>query len=403
MRAALSVVLSVLLALLPVMTTAAPSTGVVQGTVTISGQPVDGVEVALVDIASGAIHRAKSAKGGTFKVSVPAGQYVVANRSTAGLAIGHAPAVLAVEGGKVASTQIDLVALSVPLPQPPPPQVPPSPAPAGALEVAFDPVITCIVAGEHPIIDTVVRPPEKLARARLYFKSGASNEWYYGEGTHLTPAAVKEAEAAGAPARESTPPEGVVRFWLPKPTVRATPITMNVLVTTPDLIESRTPDLVVKVVEKESDCEGKVAPFGIPPEGLTFFSATTGAAVSAAVLGAGGLVLGVGAIVALIALVGATAVVAATRGTPEPATAPTTAPTPPPPVGTPTPAVDVCAVPGACPAGDECRVVAGRPVCIPPPTPTPSALPPCECPTPGITCTIGPPNPFSPSPSPCAP
>jgi hypothetical protein len=401
MRAALAILLSVLVALSPVMATAAPSTGVVQGTVTVGGKPLDGVEIALVDINSGAIHRAKSARGGAFKLSLPVGQYAVANRSSAGLAIGHAPTVVAVEGGKVASAQIDLVALAVPLPQPPPP--PQAPAPAGALEVAFDPVITCIVAGEHPIIDAIVRPPEKLARARLYFKSGASNEWYYGEGTHLTPAAVKEAEAAGAPARESTPVEGIVRWFLPKPTLKASPITMYGVVTNADLVESRTPDLVVRVVEKESDCDGKVAPFWIPPEGLTFFSATTGAAVSGAVLGAGGVLLGAGAI-ALIVLAGGAIVTAAAvgGGGPPTSTVSQPPPPPPPPVTTPVPPADVCG-PGVCPSGDECRVVGGRPVCIPAPTPTPSALPACECPTPGITCTIGPPNPFSPSPSPCAP
>jgi hypothetical protein len=360
---------------------------VVQGTVTVSGKPLDGVEVALVDIGSGAIHRTKSARGGSFKVTVPAGQYVIANRSTAGLAIGHAPAVVAVVGGKVASTQIDLVALAVPLPQPP--QVPPSPAPAGTLTITPEP-IACILVGEHPMIDARIEPSGSVARARLYFKSGASNEWYYGEATHLTPEAVREAAtAAGAAVPENIPPGGIFRAWLPKPTIKASPITIYWLATTADLAETRSPDMTFRVVEQESDCtEGRIAPFGIPPEGLTFFSATTGAAVSGAVLGAGGLVLGAGAIALIVAAIAGGALLAVNPpgggATPTPAATPPTG-------ATPTPAPTPTDRPTPTPT--------------PEPTPIPSGVgpPPCECATPGITCTIGGANPFNPSPSPCVP
>lgn len=371
MRAAISVALSTLLALSPLQLGAVPSTGLVQGTVTVDGRPLSGMDLALVDLSTGRIHRARSDGSGAFQLRLSPGRYVVTNRSRGGIAVGRAPAVLAVEAGKVASARIDLVALSVPLsPQPPAPQ--PSPGAGPAINVA---PVDCLVAGEHPIIDADIQPAASVARARLYFRSALSDDWFYGEAIHLTPEA-QPAEALGrggpreqppAPEGPPIPPGGVFRMWMPKPTVAASPITFYVQATTTEFGESRSAEIQAKVVESESDCEGKVAPFGVPPEGLTFFSAATGAVAVPAGFAAGGLLLGAGAIALIVAAGGAIAagVAVATGGTPTPT------PEPPPTTTTtttttlfvrptPEPTPEPTPAPRCCP--EDC-ITAGVPPC----------------------------------------
>lgn len=330
MRGPTSAVLSVLLAVGPVLQ-AAPSTGVVQGTVTVEGRPLSGLDLTLVDIASGAIHRARSDAAGGFKFQAAAGRYVVTTGTRAGLAIAKAPPVVAIEAGRVASLSVDMVA--VPTGQAPAAQTPPAPA-GGGTNIQHD-TVGCLLAGEFPQVDADIQPAASVARARLYFKSAAS-EYYYSEMTLV---------------------EGVFRGFMPKPTLAASPITYYISATTTEFGESRTPEAAAIVVENQGDCgELKPAAIGVPPVGLTFFSAATGAAVSAGALAgfaAGGLAIA-GGTVALIAAAGAAVAagvaVAAGGSSPSPVAVvtPSPTPTPPPPAPTP-PATPFPVEPTTCP------------------------------------------------------
>ena len=111
MRQAAAVTLVGLLAFSPVQLPAAPALGTVQGTVTLAGRPVTGVEVAFIDLQSGAVFRATSGKAGAFEAKVAPGQYAVATENRAGLIVSKAPAYVPVVAGRVASAQIDLLAL----------------------------------------------------------------------------------------------------------------------------------------------------------------------------------------------------------------------------------------------------------------------------------------------------
>src|SRR5262245_5375210 len=96
-RRALAALLAALLAGPPPGLLAAPNQGKVQGTVTLQGRPLAGVEVALVELGSGTVYRARStAPSGTFDLRVVPGQYSIATESPVGLAVERAPALLPV-------------------------------------------------------------------------------------------------------------------------------------------------------------------------------------------------------------------------------------------------------------------------------------------------------------------
>lgn len=297
----------------PVGVTAAPSAGAVEGTVTVNGRPLSGIDLSLVSLDTGAIHTARTAADGSYSLDLAPGPYVLTGRSAAGLAVGRAPVVVKVQPGQVASANLEMVALAVPYPQEPPT------APSGeGVAIQHDPV-GCLVAGEFPILDATFTPAASVARARLYFKSSLAPDWYYVEMVQQ--------------------PAGGFRGWMPRPQVAASPISYYIQAATTEFGENQTPEISAIVVDDESQCgDRKVAPFGQPPAGLTVFSATTGASVTIpAGFAAGGLALGAGAI-ALIAA-GATAagvgISQATGGTPTPTPTPT--PTVLPPTPTPTP------------------------------------------------------------------
>ena len=184
MRKAAAVFLVVLLATPPVPVGAVPTLGTVQGTVTLAGRPLTGVEVALIDLQSGAVFRATSGKGGAFETRLAPGQYAVATENRAGLVVSKAPAYVPVVAGQIASARIDLLALpaavlqDVPAPAPPPvvlgqepplptalapdvqstlPQEPPAAPPTTGAGINFD-AVTCFVAGEFPLLMPVSSP-----------------------------------------------------------------------------------------------------------------------------------------------------------------------------------------------------------------------------------------------------
>jgi hypothetical protein len=357
MRRTLAIVLAALLTGSPGGVISAPALGRVQGVVTVGGRPLSGVALALVDIESGSVQRVTSTDAGIFTLQVPPGRYVVTTENRAGLAVDHAPAVIPVSAGQVASASIDLLPLPVALAQtaqvpsqqqPPAPEgaAPLSPAPpeTGAPVINHDPV-GCFIAGEFPLLDAGIEPAGTVARARVYFKSNLGNAYYY---------------------IEMTQTEGRFFGKLPRPQMEASPITYYIQATSTEFGESQTPEIEALVVKEAKDCpaDRKVAAIG-PPGPVQVFSAATGAAIAPAGFALGGVAIASGLLAAIIGGAAAVGIAAAvTVFTPSP-TPPPTFPSPP-PSPTPTPAP--------------------TPTPTPKPTPTPSPCKIQKCPTPPCPC-----------------
>jgi hypothetical protein len=237
----------------------------------------------------------------------PTGEYAVTTESQAGLAVGQAPVRVAVADGRVASAEVELVAVASAMmqdpaagsgaPQVPGPapdaQTPPAPqAPAGPVwaetsgtgaQIQFEPV-TCFIAGEFPLLDTGIEPVASVARARVYFKGAAGDSYYY---------------------VEMTQEQGRYFGKLPRPRVEASPITYYVQSTTTEFEESQTQEIEAIVVADRAECgDRKVAAIG-PAGSVTVFSAATGASVLApagfAAVAASGLAVGVITVIAAAA------------------------------------------------------------------------------------------------------
>lgn len=327
-RRALAALLAVLLAGPPVGLQAAPSQGRVQGTVTLEGRPLSGVEVALVDLASGSVYRTRSAPSGAFELRVAPGQYSIATESRVGLAVGRAPALLPVRGGQVASAAIELLA------------VPDLPQETGLLQAGEFPLdanapvsitheaVGCLIAGEFPLIEARIEPATSVARARLFFKGAQSTEYFFVEFGAL---------------------EGGFVAKMPKPTLAASPVSYYIQAVSTDGAEVQSPEVQADVVERADQCpaDRKVAAIG-PPGEVTVFSAATGSAIKPLGFAAGGA-LTIGAIALIIAgLVGVAAAITVLNPSPTPTATPTATPTPPPttlPPTVPTPKPSPSATP----------------------------------------------------------
>ena len=302
MRSLIAVVVAALMAAPPVNVVSAPLRGAVEGIVTIEGRPVSGVTVVLVDIESGAQQRVTSTSAGAFKADVPPGRYVVTTESKAGLVVGQAPTLVPVSAGQVASARIDLLPLSMPVAQDPQ-AAPPTP---GTGVINHD-AIGCFVAGEFPLLDADIQPGDKVARARVYFKSALGEAYYY-------------VEAAPGDL-------GKTFAKLPRPKVEASPITYYWQATFTDFGEVTGPEIPVIVVDTIDKCEDKkVAAFG-PAGPVQVFSASTGAAIAPAGFAAG--ILGTGALIGIIAgAIGAGVIGAAVINNPSPSPSPSARPSP---------------------------------------------------------------------------
>jgi hypothetical protein len=276
MRKCVSHLLVVLLALGPSLPlSSAPALGMVQGTVTLEGRALAGVDLVLVDSLSGAVYRARSSKGGSFQTQLAPGSYLITTENSKGLVVGHGPSLLPVVAGQVASASIDLLALAIPRAQETPaPELPP-----GQGQISMQPEATCFVANEFPLLAANVTPPDKVARVRVYFKSSLGDAYYY---------------------IEAVPGEsGLWEGKLPRPKVEASPITYYWQATFTDFGESTGKEVEAIVVADANECGDRpVAPFG-PAGPVQVFSAATGAAVAPAGFAAGAL--GAGAIAAIIA------------------------------------------------------------------------------------------------------
>jgi hypothetical protein len=301
MRKAASFVLAVFLASPPVDVVSSPEMGTIKGAVTVSNRPLRGISLAFVDLASGAIYRTTSADAGAFQARVPAGRYVLTTENGAGLAVGRAPSLIAVEPGQIAMAEVDLSpipgAMTASAQEPPAGLPRPQPSPGGPVtstEIRHD-AIGCVVAGQFPLVDAQIEPAGSVARARVYFKAAHSDVWYYVE---MTPA---EAGFVGK---------------LPRPKLEASPISYYVQATTTEFGENRTPELAAIVVAEAKDCpsDKKVAAIG-PPGEVTVFSAATGAAIAPIGFAAGGLALTTIALVLAGVFAGAVAIQQATKAT----------------------------------------------------------------------------------------
>jgi hypothetical protein len=307
--------------------------GTVQGTVTMQGRPLSGVQLALVDLDSGSIHRVTSGGRGQFEAAVAPGRYVVSAEGRGGIVVAQAPTQVPVVAGRVASANIDLAPVQVPE-RAGSATIPAGDKPItgrtltanqGATTLTHE-TVTCFIAGEFPLVDATLAPVASVARARVYFKSALVSNYYY---------------------VEMTPVEGKFVGKLPRPRVEASPVTYYIQATTTDFAEMQIQEVPALVVEKREDCpDDRVAAIG-PPGEVTVFSAATGLAIAPAGFAAGAAgILGLGGLALLIGGAAAAGLTAnlvvfppnTPTPTPIPSAAPTATPTDAPkPTATPTP------------------------------------------------------------------
>ena len=285
----------------------------VAGTVTVEGRALSGIDLALVDVESGSVHRATSAAGGSWSADVPPGRYALAADGGSGLAVVRGPALLALAPGQLA--RADLALALVPL------GAQATPAAAGKLAVEAEPV-GCLLEGQHPLVKARVTPPEGAAQVQVHFKSVLASGFFY---------------------VQAQLEEGVFVGKLPAPKREASPVTIFVKAVTASGEAVQSPEMQAQVVATEAECPAGLAAVG-PPGGVEVFSAATGAAVTPAGFAASGVAATAGALALLLsgaAAAGITATVVVTPTprppTPSPAVTPTPPPRPRPPSPTPSP------------------------------------------------------------------
>ena len=343
---AVAACLAVLLALPQPGLMAAPA-GTIEGAVTLADRPLKGATLAFVNLTYGSIHRAVSDANGRFAAQVPAGQYAVTTETGAGLVVDEAPAAIVVSGGSAVVADIGLLAVPGALiqdpvaaqgpapdaaPQDPAvaqdpaaqipslPVVPPAPTePVTATTILHD-AIGCMIAGQFPLVNARIEPAAGVARARVYFRSVQSPDWFYVEMGPL--------EGGGFSGK------------LPRPKLEASPVTYYIQATTTEFGDAQIAEIQSIVVQDAEECEERaIAPIGGPGE-VTVFSAATGAAIAPAGFAAGGIALTAATIALIVggaAAAGITAAVTVFNPEPEPTPPPVTIPTPPPVEPTPAP------------------------------------------------------------------
>lgn len=337
-RRATAVLLTFFLSAGPSASVIAAGNGTIEGSVTLSDRPLRGATVAFIDLSSGAVHRASSDDTGRFAATVPAGQYAVTTETGAGLIVEEGPANVVVGGGRTVVADIGLRAVpGAVLAQDPVaqaqaiPALPDVPAePVTATTILHD-AIGCMIAGQFPMVNARIEPATSVARARVYFRSSQSPNWYYVE---MVPA-----EGGGFSGK------------LPRPKIEASPVTYYIQATTTVYGDAQIGEIESIVVNDAGECEDRaLAPLG-PPGEVTVFSASTGAAIAPAGFAAGGLALTLGTVALLVggaAAAGITAAVTVFNPDPTPPPPPPASPTPPPPPG-PTPSPSPSPTPSPSP------------------------------------------------------
>lgn len=102
--------LLVLFVLLPIRLVAGTTDrGIVNGYVTVNGQPASRAEIVLVEVKSGAIQRFSSGAAGRFEATLPPGDYVATTRTQGGVSIGQAPTRISVQSGRIVPLRVELV------------------------------------------------------------------------------------------------------------------------------------------------------------------------------------------------------------------------------------------------------------------------------------------------------
>lgn len=251
-RQVASVVLVTLMAAGPVHA-AAPVTMLKASVSTASGKPLSGVQMRVVSLDTGRTISAATSSAGLVAAELAPGLYTV--NAVGGYQQVAGPRVVSLASGEVLSA-----ALAFAAPEPVQGATPPT--------VTVD-VPGCLVANQFPRIDTVITPADKVVKARLYFKGGLSPEVFY---------------------VDMVPGIGNFAGTLPRPTVKASPITMYVEVTGADFGQTRTVEYQSVVVERAADCKGKLA--AIVPTGPATALSATGAAGLPAGFAAGAAVTG---------------------------------------------------------------------------------------------------------------
>jgi len=361
--------------------------GGVKGRVLVNLQGIEGIPLTLVNVATGQSFSVRTARDGSYSLSLPNGSYVVSSPGIRGLSIGKAPLLIQVTAGRFASANVELARALV------------QNAGSGGGTVIFHNPIGCVASNQFPVFDIAFQPAGSVVSARLYFKSNLSEEWFYTEFQALTGNFPKyKWTMTPDPANPSATTQGddIRRRWVDfnepesidpgvPPTHRAflpkvqegsgiTEVTYYIQVTLADFTESRIREIPTRVLPKGQACKGGAfaAPAGAPTQGLAILTSSglaAGAPAGMASIGlslAGEIVVAGAGLVPLVVAEGA----AGGGASPTPAAG---GDAPPPPTTTPTP----------------------TPVPAPTPTPTPTPTPPAPAPSPTPT-----PTPVIPGPTP---
>ena len=102
-----------------------------------------------------------------------------------------------------------------------------------------------MIAGQFPLVNAGIEPAASVARARVYFKSSQSPNWYYVE--------MMPAEGGGFSGK------------LPRPKVEASPVTYYIQATTTEFGDAQIAEISAIVVNDAGECEDKASrPSGRP-------------------------------------------------------------------------------------------------------------------------------------------
>ena len=276
--------------------------GGVRGRVLVNLQGLEGIPLTLVNVATGQSFSARTARDGSYSLSLPNGSYVVSSPGIRGLSIGKAPLLIQVTTGRFASANIEMARSMIQ-------------DAAGGVTIFHNP-IGCVASNQFPVFDLAFQPAGSVVSARLYFKSNLSDEWFYTDFQALSGNFTRyKWTMAPDPANPSAMTQGddIRRRWVgtnePEsidpgvpPTHRAflpkiqegsgiTEVTYYVQAALIDFTELRIRDTAIRVLPKGQACKAGAfsAPAGAPAQAI---SVLTSGGLAGAPAGFGGLGFG---------------------------------------------------------------------------------------------------------------
>lgn len=389
MKHKFAVAVVLVVGLLSAQILAGATDGGVRGRVLVNLQGIEGIPLTLVNVATGQSYSVRTAKDGSYSLSLPNGSYVVSSPGVRGLSIGKAPLLIQVTSGRFASANVELARTL-------------SQGAAGGATSIFHNPIGCVASNEFPVFDLAFQPAGSVVSARLYFKSNLSDEWFYTEFQTLSgnfprykwtmtpdpanPSATTEGDDIRRRWTDFNEPEPIDpgvppthRAFLPKIQEGSgiTEVTYYIQITLADFTESRTREIPTRVLTKGQACKGGAfsAPAGAPTQGLAVLT-SGGLAGAPAGFGTLGLSLATDVIIAGAGLVPLVVAEGTAGGDPSPTPTPVPTPTGSTPTPTPTPTATPTPTPTPTPGPGG-----------PTPTPTPTPVPPTPTPTP-TTCQL---------------